>query len=60
MVIEFVAPKLVNGELEIEIEEEDIESESKFWESSLILYVLGRDLSMNAMKQFMMKAWNFA
>lgn len=40
MDIEYVAPKLVNGEIEIEIEEEDIVSEIKFWESALIMYVL--------------------
>lgn len=41
MTNEYVAPKFVNGEVEIEIEEDDIEFEVKFWESSLIIYVLG-------------------
>lgn len=41
MVIEFVTPNLVNGKIEIEIEEADIEKEVKFWDFSFIMYVLG-------------------
>ncbi|CAK8543497.1 unnamed protein product [Lathyrus sativus] len=59
MVIEYVAPKLVNGEIEIEIEEEDIESEVKSWESALIMYVLGGEVSLNMVKQYMIKTWNY-
>lgn len=59
MVIKFVASKLVNGEIKIEIKGEDIESEVKFWESPLTMYVLGGELSMNMVKQYMMKSWNF-
>ncbi|CAK8572288.1 unnamed protein product [Lathyrus sativus] len=59
LTMEFVAPKIVDGEMEIQIEEEDVEKEVKFWEFALIMYVLGVDLSMNAMKQFMSKTWNF-
>jgi hypothetical protein len=55
LAMEYVAPKLVNGEVEVEIENSDIESEVKFWESSLIMYVLGSELSMSAVKQFMIK-----
>ncbi|CAK8569332.1 unnamed protein product [Lathyrus sativus] len=57
--MEFVAPKIIDGEMEIQIEEEDVEKEVKFWESALIMYALGVDLSMNAVKQFMSKSWNF-
>jgi hypothetical protein len=57
--MEFVAPKRVNGAVEVEIEEADIMSEVKFWASSLIMYVLGGDLSMSAVKQFMIRNWNF-
>ncbi|CAK8578828.1 unnamed protein product [Lathyrus sativus] len=59
LTMEFVAPKIIDGEVEIQIEEEDVEKEVKFWESALIMYVLSEDLSMNAVKQFMMKSWNF-
>jgi hypothetical protein len=59
LAMEYVAPKLVNGEVEVEIENSGIESEVKFWESSLIMYVLGSELSMSAVKQFMIKTWNF-
>ncbi|CAI8613593.1 unnamed protein product [Vicia faba] len=31
----------------------------KLWDSSLIMYVLGGELSMNEVKQFMLKMWNF-
>lgn len=59
MVIEYVAPKIVNGDIEIDIEEEDIASEMKFWETTLIMYVLGGEVSMHMVKQFMMKTWHF-
>ncbi|CAK8544014.1 unnamed protein product [Lathyrus sativus] len=59
LTMEFVAPNIIDGEMEIQIEEEDVEKEVKFWESALIMYALGVDLSMNAVKQFMSKSWNF-
>jgi hypothetical protein len=59
LAMEFVAPKRVNGDIEVEIDFTDIESEVKFWASSLIMYVLGGELSMNAVKQFMVRHWNF-
>lgn len=45
--------------MEVEIEAEDVASEIEFWKSSLIMYVLGGDLSMTAVKQYMEKYWNF-
>lgn len=59
MAIEFVAPKILEGEIEINIKVIDVESEVKFWESSLIMYVLGKDLSMNVVKHFMFHFWDF-
>lgn len=59
LAIEYVAPTLVNGEVEIEIEEDDIATKIKFWETALIMYVLGEDLSMNMVKNYMTKMWNF-
>lgn len=40
MAIEFVAPIIVEGEIEVEIKEKDIEYEVKFWAPSLIMYAL--------------------
>ncbi|XP_058757392.1 uncharacterized protein LOC131630645 [Vicia villosa] len=57
--MKYVAPKVVDGNVEVEIEVSDIESELNFWASALILYVIGGDLSMNALKNFMIKSWNF-
>jgi hypothetical protein len=59
LAMEYVAPKRVNGEIEVEIDVTDIESEVQFWASSLIMYVLGGELSMNAVKQFMIRNWSF-
>ena len=53
MEIEFVAPSIIEGEIEMEIEETDVELEVKYWESSLIMYVIGQDLSMNVVKNYM-------
>lgn len=55
----FTAPKIVDGELEVEIETKDVESELFFWDLTLIMYTSGKDLSMNVIKQFMTKFWNF-
>lgn len=41
MKMDFVAPKIVNKEIEIEIVEDDIVSELCYCESALIMYVLG-------------------
>jgi hypothetical protein len=57
--MEYVAPKRVNGEIEVEIEASDVDSEIQYWASSLIMYVLGGDLSMSAVKQFMTRHWSF-
>lgn len=57
--IDFSAPTLVDGEVEVEIDEQDVESELDFWKTSLIMYVLGGDLTMNSVKLYMMKYWNF-
>lgn len=53
----YVAPKHVDGE--VEIEDDDVTSELQFWENSLILYVLSEDISVNMVKYFMVRVWNF-
>ncbi|XP_058733512.1 uncharacterized protein LOC131605135 [Vicia villosa] len=58
MNLEFVAPSVVNGEIIVEIEKSDIESEILYWDSALIMYVLGGELSMNMVEQFMIRNWN--
>lgn len=50
MAIKFISPKIMEGVIEVEIKEANIESEVKLWESAIIMYALGRDLSMNAVK----------
>ncbi|CAK8562385.1 unnamed protein product [Lathyrus sativus] len=59
MTIEFVASKMVEEDLEVEIEGEDVDNEMKYREASLMMYVIGKDLSMNDVKQFMTRFWNF-
>ncbi|XP_058775297.1 uncharacterized protein LOC131649555 [Vicia villosa] len=59
MTMEFVAPKRINGEIEVAIEIEDIENEVDVWAPSLIMYVLGGEASMNIVKQYMMRNWNY-
>ncbi|XP_058750189.1 uncharacterized protein LOC131623208 [Vicia villosa] len=55
----YVAPARVEGDYDIEIEEEDVTTELRLWENTLVLYGLGEDLSMNMVKNFMTKTWNF-
>ncbi|XP_058733337.1 uncharacterized protein LOC131604942 [Vicia villosa] len=65
--MEFVAPKVVDGEIEIEIDgdieieirEKDVELELLYWDSTLILYALGGDINMNMLKHYMERIWNF-
>ncbi|CAK8543301.1 unnamed protein product [Lathyrus sativus] len=59
MMVEFVAPKIVNGEIEIVIEESYVVEELEFLEHSIILFALGESLLMNVVKKFMEKTWNF-
>ncbi|XP_058782915.1 uncharacterized protein LOC131657547 [Vicia villosa] len=57
--MQYVAPNVTNEGIVIEIEEDDIVSEVKYWETTLILYAMGEELSMNMVKNFMEKVWNF-
>ncbi|XP_058784060.1 uncharacterized protein LOC131658825 [Vicia villosa] len=57
--IQYVAPNVIDGEIEVAIEEDDVASEIHFWANSLILYAFGEDLSMNMVKNYMVKTWNF-
>lgn len=59
IVIKYTVPMVVNGEIEVLIEEKDIASERQYWGNTLIMYALGEPLSMNALKKFMMNTWNF-
>lgn len=55
LTIEFTPSKIIEGELEVEIEDADIEFELMFWDSTLIMYALGKELSMNAVKNYTSK-----
>ncbi|XP_058784779.1 uncharacterized protein LOC131659635 [Vicia villosa] len=59
MGLKYTPPTIVNGEIEVVIEEQDIKSEMEFWENALIMYEIGEGLTMNAVKRFMMNTWNF-
>jgi hypothetical protein len=59
LAMEFVAPARIDGETVVDIDAEYVESEVNFWAPSLIMYALGSDLSMSAVKQFMIRNWNF-
>lgn len=57
--IPYTPPLVIDGEFVVEIEDTDIVSELEFWANSLIMYVASEELSMNAVKNFMQKVWNF-
>lgn len=44
---------LTSGEIEVEINDNDLASELQFWENAIMLYVLDEDLSMHAINNFM-------
>lgn len=43
----------------MEVEESDVEAKIQFWGCSLIMYVICDYLSMNVMKNYMFRYWNF-
>lgn len=49
----------MNGYVEIEIKEDDITSEVRYWETTLVMYAMGEYLSMNTVKNYTIKMWNF-
>ncbi|XP_058784781.1 uncharacterized protein LOC131659638 [Vicia villosa] len=57
--MQYVAPNVTSEGIEIKIEDADIESEVQYWETALILYAMGEELSMNVVKNFMERTWNF-
>ncbi|CAI8588930.1 unnamed protein product [Vicia faba] len=57
--LEYHAPTIVDGEMEVIIEEHDVISKRKLWENGLIMYTLGRDLTVNVVKKYMISTWNF-
>lgn len=60
MAINYSSPSMAEGEIEVVIELEDLILEIQFWDNILVMYVLGKNLSMNAVKQFMIRFWSFA
>ncbi|XP_058746194.1 uncharacterized protein LOC131619069 [Vicia villosa] len=59
MALRYIPPTMINGEVEISIEDKDVVNELNYWESAMILFAMGESLSMNAIKKFMEKVWNF-
>lgn len=58
MVMRYMPPIVINGKVEVKIDEAHVESESQFWNNSFIMYVLGEDLSMHTVKNYTLKMWN--
>lgn len=50
--MEFFAPIIVDGVPEVELEHSDTQGESEFWKHGFFLYAVGKDLSINAIKNF--------
>ncbi|XP_058774580.1 uncharacterized protein LOC131648869 [Vicia villosa] len=59
MAVEYIAPTLLNVDIEINIEETDVAQELEFWEYAVILFTLGGNLTMTAVRKFMETSWNF-
>lgn len=58
MTIAYTPPIVTGGDVVVEIQDEDIETELEFWKNALIMYVADNSLSMNAVKNFMTKIWS--
>ncbi|XP_058734308.1 uncharacterized protein LOC131606039 [Vicia villosa] len=59
MADDLVAPNVIDGEIEISIDDTDVAQELEFWENAMILFALGGNLTMNVVKKFMESSWNF-
>lgn len=57
--IEYIAPRILNGGIDVVIEEQYIAFELQYWENALIMYTISTYLSMNVVKKFMINMWNF-
>lgn len=45
--MKYLAPLMVNGNAEIPVVAAEVQDELNYWNASLILFVVGRDLTMN-------------
>ena len=59
LVLGYSPPLVMEGKPVVVIVNEDVENELKYWKNVVVTYVLGKDLSMNAVKQFKLRYWNF-
>lgn len=59
LVMKYVPPTMINRRVKIKIDETDTNWEMQLWSNSLIMYVLGENLSMRTVKNYMEKMWNF-
>lgn len=59
LLVQYCPLLLVDGEIVVEIDDEDIETELKFRDNALIMLVAKNIISTNAVKNFIMIVWNF-
>lgn len=52
MALNFIAPKLKDGEHIIELNKEEVERETTQWKNALILYVIGYEPTIAALERF--------
>lgn len=50
---------MINGFVEVVIDPGDTRGENEYWSKGLILFAIGEELFMSAVKVFMNKAWKF-
>lgn len=55
----YMVSLVINGEIEIQLEEKDVASEMELWKNAIIMYAIGNELPMNAVKKFMSITWYF-
>ncbi|CAO2813667.1 unnamed protein product [Amaranthus hypochondriacus] len=59
MSLKFVPPMVEDGQLVVQIESQDVNDLARFWDCSVVIYVVGGIVSTDILKGFIRKQWTF-
>lgn len=59
LTMDFLAPIVHNGVPVAKMVVDEVKNELEFWATGLIMLAVGKELSMNSVKKFMIRNWNF-
>ncbi|XP_019224481.1 PREDICTED: uncharacterized protein LOC109206146 [Nicotiana attenuata] len=57
MSLSYIPPEIVNGQVIVQLDKEEVESETEKWKCALIVYILGDTPGYNTMKRYINVNW---